>query len=216
MTGFTEAQWEQEALELLAEPLGWRHVTGEQIAPGSGERESWDELVIRPRLLDALRRLNPGVPAHYLQQALAEIVSPTSQDALTENRRIHEYLTAGYRMTYLDSDGIEHSPTLRLLSADPAANDWLAASQVTVRQTRPGHGEIHRRFDIVLYINGMPMSIIELKRAGAASAGVDSAHAQLQTYLRELPMTFRYCVFTLDSDGLSAKYGTPFTPLNHF
>lgn len=216
MTGFTEAQWEQQALDLLAEPLGWRAVHGEQIAPGSGERESWDELLIRPRLLDALRRLNPGIPAQYLQQALVEIGSPRSQDAITENHRIHRYLTDGYRMTYLDADGIEHNPTLRLLSTDPAQNDWLAAGQVTIRQTRPGHGELHRRFDIVLYVNGMPLSIIELKRAGAASAGVSSAHAQLQTYLRELPMAFRFCVFTLASDGLEAKYGTPFTPLNHF
>jgi type I restriction enzyme R subunit len=76
--------------------------------------------------------------------------------------------------------------------------------------------DVHRRFDIVLYVNGMPLSFIELKRAGAASIGVDDAYWQLRTYLDELPMAFRFCVFTLASDGLDAKYGTPFTPLNHF
>jgi type I restriction enzyme R subunit len=216
MTGFTEAQWEQQALELLAEPLGWPSVAGDKIAPGSGQRESWDELLIRPRLLDAMRRLNPGVPAQYLQQALVEIASPRSQDAITENYRMHRYLTEGYPLSYIDPDGIEQNPTLRILGTDPAQNDWLAASQVTVRNNSPGQGEIHRRFDIVLYVNGMPLSILELKRAGSASATVDAAYAQLQTYLRELPLAFRFCVFTLASDGIDAKYGTPFTPLNHF
>ncbi|KEP72770.1 DEAD/DEAH box helicase, partial [Microbacterium sp. SUBG005] len=109
------------------------------------------------------------------------------------------------------TDGREQNPRLRLLGADPSDNDWLAVNQVTVRQ-----GDAHRRFDIVLYVNGMPLSIIELKRAGAKSAGVADAHDQLRTYLREFPMAFRFCVLTLASDGLDAKYGTPFTPMNHF
>ncbi|MGB3730814.1 MAG: type I restriction endonuclease subunit R [Microbacterium sp.] len=213
MTAISEAMWEQSALDTLAEPLGWRKVTGEKIAPGSGERDSWDELLIRPRLLDALRRLNPGIPAEYLQQAAVEIASPRSQDAITENHRIHRCLTSGYRLSYLDHDGAEHNPTLRLISSDPAENDWLAVNQVTIRQNTPGHGEVHRRFDIVLYVNGMPLSILELKKAGVGAA---SAYDQLQTYLRELPLAFRFCVFTLASDGLEARYGTPFTPLNHF
>ncbi|MEW1975381.1 type I restriction endonuclease subunit R [Microbacterium profundi] len=213
MTTISEAVWEQSAQNTLAEPLGWHPLHGEQISPGSGERDSWDELLIRPRLLEALRRLNPGVPAHYLKQAVVEIASPTSQDAITENHRIHRYLTNGYPLSYIDQDGIEQNPSLRLLSTDPAQNDWLTVNQVTIRQTTPGHGEVHRRFDVVLYVNGMPISIIELKRAGVGAA---SAHSQLQTYLREFPMAFRFCVFTLASDGLEAKYGTPFTPLNHF
>lgn len=211
MSALTEADWEHDALDTLAEPLGWQLKRGEQIAPGTGERETWDDLLIRPRLVEALRRLNPEVPASYLQQAASEIASPTSQDAITENYRIHQYLVGGYPMTYLDGAGVEQNPRLRLLSTDPADEDWLAVNQVTLRQ-----GERHRRFDIVLYVNGMPLSVIELKRAGAASVGVDAAHRQLRTYLREFPMSFRFCVFTLATDGIDAKYGTPFTPLNHF
>ncbi len=210
MTGFSEADWEQAALDTLAEPLLWQPKRGEEIAPGSGERETWDELLIRPRLLDAMRRLNPDVPVNFLQQAVAEIASPKSLDAITENHRIHEYLVGGYPISYIDSDGIEQNPRIRLLSS-PEQNDWLAVNQVTIRQ-----GDLHRRFDIVLYVNGMPLSIVELKKAGSASTGVAPAHAQLQTYLREFPMAFRFCVFTLASDGLDARYGTPFTPLNHF
>jgi len=210
VASLTEADWEQDALETLAEPLGWRPTRGDEIAPGSGERDTWDDLLVRPRLLAALRRLNPGVPGHYLQQAVAEIAAPKSQDAITENHRIHDYLVGGYPLSYLDSDGVEQNSRLRLLGADPSENDWLAVNQVTLRQ-----GDVHRRFDIVLFVNGMPLVIVELKRAGS-TAGVAPAHAQLQTYLRELPMAFRFCVLALASDGLEAKYGTPFTPLHHF
>ena len=211
MAGFSEAEWEQVALDLFAEPLGWQPKTGEQIAPGSGERDSWDELLIRPRLLDALRRLNPTVPGEYLQQVLAEIASPKSQDAITENHRIHDYLVDGFRLSYISDDGTEVNPSIRLISAEPSENDWLAVNQVTLIR-----GDYKRRFDLVLYCNGMPVSIVELKKAGSAVADVAAAHAQLQTYLREFPMAFRFCVFTLASDGILAKYGTPFTPLNHF
>lgn len=208
---FSEADWEGVALELLAEPLGWRPASGHDIAPGRGERDSWDELLIRPRLLAALQRFNPTVPVQYLQQALAEIASPKSNDAITENNRVHNYLVDGYRLSYIDPEGNEANPTIHLLSSDPDQNDWLAVNQVTLVQ-----GDFKRRFDVVLYCNGMPVSVVELKKAGSATADVASAHAQMQTYLREFPMAFRFCVFTLASDGIQAKYGTPFTPLNHF
>ena len=75
MTALPESAWENDALETLAEPLGWRPAKGEEVAPGTGERDTWDDLLIQPRLLEALRRLNPAVPGEYLQQALAEIAA---------------------------------------------------------------------------------------------------------------------------------------------
>jgi type I restriction enzyme R subunit len=210
-TGFSEADWEGLALEQLAEPLGWRPKPGEEIAPGRDERESWSELLIRPRILAALQKLNPTVPLQYLKQALAEFTAPKSNDAITENQRIHAYLVHGYRLSYIDGDGTDVNATIHLLSADPDRNDWLAVNQVTLVA-----GDYKRRFDLVLYCNGMPVSIVELKKAGSAHADLAAAHAQLQTYLREFPMAFRFCVFTLASDGIQAKYGTPFTPFNHF
>ncbi len=206
-----EAQWELDAIELLAEH-GWRPIQGKEIAPGSGERDSWDELAIPSRLLDRLRRLNPRVPVEYLKQAATEILNATSTDAITENHRIHQFLVHGYRgLSWIDPDGTEKHPTIRLLSTDPSENDWLVATQVTVRDK-----DVERRFDVVLYCNGLPVSIIELKKAGDEGADVAAAHAQLATYVRELPLCFRFAVFTVASDGLLAKYGTPFTPLNHF
>ncbi len=209
--GFGEAEWESLALDVLGE-LAWKPLQGSAIAPGTGERQSWDELAMPSRLLEAMRTLNPTVPVQYLQQALAEIMSPKSNDAISENYRLHTYLVGGFRgITYIDADGAEVTPTIRLISTDPDANDWLAANQVTIIQ-----GDHRRRFDVVLYCNGMPVSIIELKRAGSEHADVAGAHAQLQTYLREFPMAFRFAVCVVASDGIIAKYGTPFTPLHHF
>lgn len=173
---FNEDQWEQLALETLGE-LGWRPIHGADIAPGKGEREAWAELAIRPRLLEALRTHNPTVPAEYLAQAVAEILSPKSMDPLTENHRIHGYLVDGFRgISYIDSTGQEVTPTIRLLSPHADENEWLAVNQVTVR-----HGDYTRRFDVVLYCNGMPLGIIELKKASSQHADVATAHAQLQT-----------------------------------
>ena len=210
-THMSEAAWEALAMEALGE-LAWSPTHGEKIAPGTDERTSWDDLLIPSRLLQAMQKFNPTVPVQYLRQALAEITAPTSQDAITENQRIHSYLVGGFRgITYIDADGLEVTPTIHLLNADPGENDWLAVNQATVVL-----GDYRRRFDLVLYCNGMPVSIIELKMAGSAEADIASAHRQLQTYLREFPLAFRFCVFTVASDGIIAKYGTPFTPLNHF
>jgi len=207
----SEDDWEQLALEVLGD-LMWRPVAGADIAPGSGERESWDELVIPARLRAALRDLNPTVPREYLEQALAAILAPTSQDAITENHRLHTFLTEGYRgITYIDADGQEQTPTIRLVSTEPAENDWLVANQVTIAR-----GDRERRFDLVAYLNGLPVAIVELKRAGSEHADVGAAYAQLQTYLREFPLAFRFAVLVVASDGILARYGTPFTPLHHF
>ena len=84
-------------------------------------------------------------------------------------------------------------------------------NQVTIRSK-----DVERRFDIVLYINGLPIVIVELKKAGAKYADMAAAHAQLETYLREFPMAFRFCALSVISDGITARYGTPFTPFNHY
>ncbi|WP_040156210.1 type I restriction endonuclease subunit R [Mobilicoccus massiliensis] len=207
----SEAMWEDMAMNVLAE-LQWTPLKGEQIAPGTGERESWKDLVIPSRVAAALTRLNPDVPQTYLQQAQAEILRPRSNDALAENYRLHEVLTQGYHgVTYLDSAGVERTPTIRLMSTTVDDNDWLAVNQVTIRD-----GEHHRRFDVVLYSNGLPVAIVELKRSGDSKASSAGAHAQLELYLREFPMVFRTVLLTVASDGATAQYGTPFTPYEHF
>lgn len=212
MSGWgSEAEWEGLAVEALGD-LGWRPLRGEDIAPGTGQRESWSDPVIQPRVAAALTRLNPDVPQTYLQQAQAEILRPRSADALAENFRLHEAMTKGYTgVTYLDANGTERTPTIRLISTEPAENDWLVVNQVTLRDR-----EHHRRFDVVLYCNGLPVAVIELKRSGDQRTGSAGAHAQLALYLREFPMAFRTVLLTVASDGATARYGTPFTGFEHY
>ena len=208
----TEADWEQLVLDQLGE-LEWQPKHGKELAPGSTERESWADIILHGTLSQKLRDLNPGVPEEYLQQAKAEVLAPQSQDALAENKRLHDILIRGYAgITYVDDEGREQSPTIHFMAhGDVSKNAYLAVQQVTIRSR-----ERERRFDVVLYVNGLPLVIVELKQAAAKNATVEGAYNQLQTYLREFPMAFRFCAFVVASDGISAKYGTPWTPYNHF
>lgn len=206
---YSEAMLEIDALELLGE-LDWKPVEGRKLAPGSRERENWHDIVLRGRLLNALQNLNPGVPDEYLRQAMAEVITPQSQSAIAENRRLHEVLVEGYRgIEYIDAKGKRQNPTITFFSRDPNKNDYIAANQITVRNL-----DKERRFDVVLYVNGMPLVIVELKQSGS-TATVESAYNQLRTYVEEFPMAFRFANIVVASDGIEAIYGTPFTPREH-
>ncbi|MFF2557398.1 type I restriction endonuclease subunit R [Nocardia sp. NPDC058058] len=210
--GASEAYWEQLALERLGE-WGWKPLSGSAIAPGAElGRASWGELVLPARMLAAMRKLNPDVPVEFLEQARAEINQAKSQDPIAENYRLHDICVNGYRgVSYIDHEGAEQNPTIRLISERVEDNELLAVNQVTIRSR-----EVERRFDVVLYLNGMPVVVMELKQAGSPQATLAAAHAQLGTYLDEFPMAFRFAVLMVISDGITARYGTPFTALNHF
>lgn len=204
----TESQWEASMLGWLGE-LAWKPGRGAEF---EDQRSSLADLVHHEEFLLALRKLNPGVPDQYLQQAKADILQPRSQDALTENKAFHDRLVHGFRgLTYTDSNGREETPTLRLISLDPDENTYHVVQQVRLKDSQH-----NRRIDVVLYVNGLPLAIVELKQAGSKQATVAKAHAQLGTYVQEFPMAFRTVVTTVISDGISAQYGTPFTPLNHY
>ena len=206
---YSEAMFEVDALDLLGE-LDWKPEEGKTLAPGSGERENWRDIVLRGRLLNALRNLNPEVPDEYLRQAMAEVITPQSQSAIAENHRLHEILVEGYRgIEYVDANGKRQNPTITFFSRNPSKNDYIAANQITIRNL-----DKERRFDVVLYVNGMPLAIIELKQSGS-TATVEDAYNQLRTYVEEFPLAFRFANVVVASDGIGALYGTPFTPREH-
>ncbi|WP_369392731.1 type I restriction endonuclease subunit R [Streptomyces sp. CG1] len=207
-----ELDWELLALDELLE-LDWPKADGNELAPGSGHRRSWDDLILYTDLREAVERLNPGLPSGAVREALATAATPTSQDAYEENRTAHGYLTDGiHSVTYTDTLGAEHTPTVRIVDLEDAdANTYRAVRQVTVIK-----GERNRRFDVVLYVNGLPLAVIELKRAGDPNATLAAAHTQIRHYVEEFPTAFRYNAVVLLSDGITAKYGTPFTPYEHF
>lgn len=211
MDALSESNLEEATLDGLFAG-GWEPRAGASVAPGSGERKSWSDLALHDSLEKAARNLNPDVPVEYLQQAINEVLTAQSQDPLAENLRVHEILLEGYRgVTYVDDEGRLATPTIQFYSANPSKNRYLAVNQVTLRDQ-----ERERRFDIVLYVNGLPLAVMELKRSGALGTSSEAAYNQLQTYLEEFPMAFRFAALAVASDGVTARYGTPFTPWHHF
>ncbi|MEU9561681.1 type I restriction endonuclease subunit R [Streptomyces sp. NPDC048161] len=208
----TEATWENLAMEQLAE-LAWEVKESEDIAPGTGHRADWDDLVLHDELRGAIERLNPELPPKAVRDALRIATDLRSAEAYSENKQAHAYMVSGIRLTYTDDFGAEQSPTVRLVDFNNAdANTYFVVKQVTLRDNHGGH----RRFDVVLYVNGLPLAVVELKSAAAENATLKDAHAQIQTYVAEFPIAFRYNVLCLVSDGITAKYGTVFTPYEHF
>ncbi|MFF4489576.1 type I restriction endonuclease subunit R [Streptomyces sp. NPDC001544] len=209
----TEKELELHALDLLAE-YGWQHIPGPELGPAYGIRADWDDLVLRPRLLKAIRARYPRLPDHVAEDAASELLRWHTRNDLRENHRFYERLTAGVRVPYDDpTTGEKRHATIRPLDfADPHGNDLVAASQVRVRSTK------NRTFvfDIVLYVNGLPLAVFELKKADSNDSA-RTAYDQLQGYRRELKDTgsFATLLVTLVSDGITARLGTPFTPWQH-
>lgn len=219
MSFLNESVWEESALETLSE-LGWQPLTGTDIAPSyekAGEhqnrREKLDSLEIPNLLKSAIRDLNKELALSQAQvnQVADAILQAQSQDPKAENRQAHKYMTEGYKgLTITRPDGSQYNPTIRIISRKPDENHWLAIRQVTLKAL-----DKERRFDIVLYCNGLPVGIIELKRAGDPYADLRGAHNQISQYLKEFPLAFRFNVLSIVSDGVTARYGTPFTPYTH-
>lgn len=212
MTAFMpESSWESLLLDELGE-LAWTPARGDQIAPGSGERTHWNDLVIPSRLRAAVARINPALPPSAIDEVVQTVITPTSREAIAENKRVHDFLVHGVRVTYTDEAGASHTPTVHLIDyRDPTSNDFLAANQVILRDQQH-----RRRLDVVAWVNGLPLAFFELKRASADSAALTSARAQLDTYLSEFPLAFRFNAICVITDGDKARYGTAFTPYEHY
>ncbi|GAB3702374.1 type I restriction endonuclease subunit R [Amycolatopsis oliviviridis] len=210
MAGMTEADWEHHLLDQLAE-WGWDPVKGRDLAPRTGERSGWDDLIIEPRLRSAIHGINPGLPDEVVDEAVVQIRRRTSQDAFHENALVHKLLTRGVKVTYTGQDGRERTPTVWVLNfADPLANEFLVANQVTISD-----GRNNRRLDAVCYVNGLPLAVFELKAAGSEDSS-QTAYFQLRTYLREFGATlFAIPQIAVASDGVTALIGTPFTKWEH-
>lgn len=209
----TEKELELHALELLAE-YGWRHIPGPDLGPAHGVRADWDDLVLRPRLLKTIRGRYPRLPDHVADDAADELLRWHTKNDLRENHRFYERLIAGVSIPYDDpATGESRHATIRPVDfTDPHGNDLVAASQVRVRSAK----DRIFVFDIVLYVNGLPLAVCELKKADSNDSA-RTAYDQLQGYRRELKETgtFATLLVTLVSDGVTARMGTPFTPWQH-
>jgi type I restriction enzyme R subunit len=200
-----EALIEQAALAWLAE-LGFATVSGIDIGPDGGraERASYGDVALIGRLRAAIARLNPNLAEDACATVLAKLLQAETPSLIDENRRLHRYLVEGVPVEVRRPDGSIGGEQARLLDFDDLdANDWLAVNQVTVIENKA-----NRRADVVIYVNGLPLAVVELKRPGDENATVDGAFNQLQTYKAQIPSLFRTNAVLVISDGLLARVGS--------
>ncbi|MBN1155830.1 type I restriction endonuclease subunit R [candidate division KSB1 bacterium] len=212
MSLIVEQDIENAALEILGE-LGYSIVHGPDIAPDGPypERADWDEVVLVDRLERAVRKLNPSIPPEAVEETVRKVTRTLSPITIVNNKQFHSYLVDGVDVEFRHDGRIKGEP-VRLIDADrPSNNEFLAVNQFSVLEN--GH---NRRPDIVLFINGLPMGVIELKNPASKNATVRSAFEQLQTYLAEIPSLFTYNEFLIIADGTSAKVGTITSPWEWF
>jgi len=200
-----ESTVENAALEWLGE-LGYAVAHGPHIAPGepTAERDSFSEVLLVGRLRDAIQRLNPAVPGEARDEALRKVLRVATPSLSQANRAFHRMLRNGVPVEYPRPDGGIAGDHVRLVDFhDVNANDWLAVNQFTVIEAQH-----NRRPDIVVFVNGLPLGLIELKNAADEDATIWSAYAQLQTYKAEIPSLLHYNAVLVVSDGLQARMGS--------
>ena len=205
MSTFAESDVEQAALDWL-EDLGWHVAHGPDVAPESAgaERADYGRVVLEQRLRDALARLNPDLPAEALDDAFRRLTQPEGVMPEVRNRAFHRMIVDGVTVEYRADDGAIHGAQARVIDFDvPANNDWFAVNQLTVVENKH-----ERRPDVVLFVNGLPLVVIELKNPADEDATVGTAWQQLHTYKAELPALFAMNAVLMVSDGVEARIGT--------
>ncbi len=210
MSTFTESVVEQAALAWLQD-LGYTIIYGPDIAPGEAdagasvaERDNYGQVVLERRLRQALQRLNPQAPPDALDEAFRRLTRLDSPSLVANNHTVHRYLVEGVPVEYQRADDSFRGDLIRVLDhADPSNNDFVAVNQFTVVEERR-----ERRPDVVLFVNGLPLAVIELKNPADEKADVWRAFNQLQTYKQQIPSLFVYNEALLVSDGVQARVGT--------
>jgi type I restriction enzyme R subunit len=183
----------------------WSTRHGAEIAPGepAAERADYREVVLAGRLRDAVIRLNTGLPLDVVDDVMTTALRPESQVVESENWRAYRLLVEGVPVDYRTADGSVRSARARLIDFDrPENNDFLAVNQFTVLGSR------ERRPDVVLFVNGLPLVLMELKRPGDENATLRGAFNQIQTYRAQIPDVFTWNQITVISDGTQARAGS--------
>ncbi len=208
----TENTIEEFSIELL-ERLGYQYIYAPDIAHDGErpERNSYEDVLLTERLQNAIRRINPKVPIDSQEEALKEIQRINSPELLANNEAFHRMLTEGINVSY-QKDGHQRGDLVWLIDFEnPENNEFIVANQFTVIE----NGN-NKRPDVILFVNGIPLVVIELKNPADENATVKSAFKQLQTYKEIIPSLFTYNGFMVISDGLDAKAGSLSAGLTRF
>ena len=204
MTTITEAEVEQAALDWLS-ALGWQVAHGPEIAPDTpgAERDDYGEVVLERRLRDALAELNSNLPADAVDDAYRKLTRPEGATVEARNRAFHRMVVNGVEVEYREAGGAVRGDVVRVIDFENRVNNgWLAVNQFTVTENRNT-----RRPDVVLFVNGLPLGVIELKNPADEDATIWTAWQQLQTYKSELPALFSMNEALVVSDGNEARLG---------
>ncbi len=201
-----ESHFEEAALDWFAE-LGYRKISGYDIAPApdgvAPEREDYRQVILTGRLRSRLAAINPAIPAPAIEDAIRQILNPNLPSLIQSNRQFHRWLRDGVKVEF-QRDGETVGDFVRLIDFDnPDNNDWAAINQFTVRG--PHHT---KRPDIIVFINGLPIAVLELKNPADEDADIWKAFDQLQTYKEQIPDLFVTNELLVIADGVTARVGS--------
>lgn len=208
----TENAIEAFAIKLF-ERLGYSYVYAPEITPDGErpERSRYDEVLLPERLRTAVRRINPSVPLAAQLEAVKEVERIHSPELLANNEVFHRMLTEGVKVSY-QQDGNDRGDLVWLIDfANPENNEFVVANQFTVIENHQ-----NKRPDVILFVNGIPLVVMELKNAADENATIKSAYQQLETYKQAIPTLFTYNALLVISDGLEAKAGSLSAGLSRF
>lgn len=212
MKPITENIIEQSAIEIL-QGLGWAYVNGKEISSEGVfcERESFSQIVLVSRLRDAIARINPNIQLDAQEAAIQKIVRIASPDLLHNNELFHKELVEKVKIPY-QQNGYERSHEVALIDFEnPGNNQFLVVNQFTIIENNQ-----HKRPDVLLFVNGLPLVIMELKNAASDNATITGAFQQLQTYKATIPSLFTYNAICIVSDGLECKAGSVSADLSRY
>jgi len=204
MTLIDENMAEQACLDWFEE-LGYLRVFGPDIAPGGSnqERASYKQIVLKDRLLGALRCINTNIPVDVLEDAARQVIHGNAASLMQANRQFHRWLTDGVPVE-VQRDGETLGDRVKLIDfQNPHANEWLVINQFSIEGPK-----LTRRPDVVVFINGLPLAVLELKNPADTNADIWHAFHQLQTYKEDIPDLFVFNEVLAISDFLLARMGS--------
>nr|WP_228060566.1 MULTISPECIES: type I restriction endonuclease [unclassified Coleofasciculus] len=201
---FTESVVEEATIEWL-ESLGYTPIHASEIAPDSpnSERQTYSDVILTNRLRSSLTIINPNIPPDAIEDAIKKVTRTDTPNLFENNRRFHKLLTDGVDVEYQAENRTIYDKVWLIDFTNPDNNDWLAVNQLTVIENKN-----NRRPDVVIFINGLPIAVIELKNPTDENATIKGAFNQLQTYKNDIPSLFSYNELLIVSDGTYARVGT--------
>ena len=197
--------------QLTGQGFEFRH--GPDIAPDSDnpQRKNFDSVVLENELLKAIEKLNPEVPSSAITEAYQKVLNLGTEDIMENNERFHNYLTSGVPVEYT-KDGSAKGVNVDLLDIEnPENNSFWAVNQLVIIENN-----LNRRLDVVIYINGLPLVVVELKNATSEKATIRNAYTQIQNYKKDVPSIFFYNSLCVISDGIDAKVSSLSAPFTRY